>query len=346
MKIISNKYFMLSGCLLISLILGYVYLHSSEETGKSKSRTRRDKSAIQPPNIGATPPMIETPEALARRKSANAFFALLSLTDNKSIKSNRPAKDAEPIIVLTEYNVWMTFPGSDTPVLVIYSDGSVIFCSDPLFENPVYRICSVSHDELNLLLTQLEQLTASESIEPFYSHGEYTDSPTTLIYLKLGNRTISTLVYDVSQEVGIALPRPGAKISNPMANVLPKGLQTAYLQLVSMKLPHARLWKPDRIEIVLIGLNQHRPTDTTVLWPDEWPTSTTPFAWFHGDLCSIYLPGGELDKARIFSQRMRSSADLFMDGSYWQARMRHVFPGEAQWRKPDEQAKANTSVHH
>jgi hypothetical protein len=195
-----------------------------------------------------------------------------------------PFEGPRPLAVLIETNPWLMVIGSDTPTVVIYDDGQLIYIKKEKDKSFSYFYKQLAREELEAVKKKMVSFGDLSKIGKYYELTDVTDQPEIKIYLNLDGNELTTTVYGL-----IELDEDGK---------LPESLKSLYEYLTTLDFKDAVPWKPQYIE-VMIWEYEYAP-DESIHWPKEWPGLESPQAMKRGDSYSIFLPGAELPRLLDF----------------------------------------------
>ena len=163
------------------------------------------------------------------------FVFLITLVLNSSA-----ALCAQPHVVLVEHDPWLTVIGSDSPTVVLYSNGFVIFRARDASSSPSgYFSTQLTTARYKKLLAEIAPGSLSD-LEDSYTASLSTDQPMNKLHVWANGNRKSVMVY-------------GALRRDPEARSrVPNKFLRAFDALITFSVD-ASPWVPDRTEI-LIGL--------------------------------------------------------------------------------------------
>ncbi len=222
----------------------------------------------------------------------------------------QPDAQAEPIVVLIQYDPWAMVIGSDSPMFVLYDDGTAIYR-----RGAGHYATQLSPSDLQAFLAELRPDRLGDqnrSIEL----SDSTDQPTTIIHVKAGSTYSHVSIYGPlrSPENRAALPVEVAEI---------------YERLSAFEWQGELPWLPNAVE-VMIWPYEYAPEES-IIWPEDWPDTRHPDAHQRGDGYSIYIPATEYQALRDFLRTRRQRGAVLIDGRKWAASVRLPFPKEVRW---------------
>lgn len=264
-------------------------------------------------------------------RGMRCFVALLCALAASGQIHFDPYRGPAPVAVLIETNPWLMVIGSDTPMVVIYGDGSVVY---------LQRSPHGSGSYLQKKLTPSELETAKQKLAGFgdYSHvrssynlaPNMTDLPETRIYLQFNGQALTTRVYGLTVA---DTELPGVKVLRGGKNgdSLPEPVRNLHRYLTTLHFEDATPWEPEYIE-VMVWPYEYAP-DKSIHWPKDWPGLESSNAIKRGDAYSIFLPSLELRRLRAFLNTRREKGAVEIGGKKWAVDFRYVFPSEPVWAK-------------
>lgn len=264
-------------------------------------------------------------------RNALWFFTMMWVAVAGQANGLDPFKGPQPIAVLIQTDPWLMVIGSDTPMVVIYEDGQVIYLHRDEQGAQSYVCKQLTQQELEKTKKELAAFGDFSAIKGHYNLApNVTDQPETEIYLNLNGRLVVTTVY------GLMVPRtqlpaytvmPG---SQPLDS-LPGSLRGLYEYLIQLKFAEAKPWQPAYIEVMVWGYS-YAP-DKSIHWPKEWPGLDSPDTVKRGDAYSIFLPGADIEKLRNFLNTRKQKGAVEIGGKKWAVAFRYAFPSEPVWMR-------------
>ena len=181
---------------------------------------------------------------------------LLILIVNFSYSQNKyDSTIGKPILWYTVYDPWAMFIGADGPLLTIYEKGKIIYWKD---KN--YFFTELSKNEIQVIISEFKLndtfFTNSKSIQATYA----TDQPSYVL-----NTNFDTVKY---------FSVYGSMTGTEDRKSIPKQLRNAYNIVMQFELEEAKIWLPDKIEIMLSDYS-YSP-EIPIQWPNNWPIPTSP----------------------------------------------------------------------
>ena len=258
---------------------------------------------------------------IAMRRTVSAVMLVSICTVSHALDIN-PWKGPMPLAVLIQTDPWLMVMGSDTPRIVVYDDGQVVYQKIEKGKRPVYMHVQLVSNEFAAVTNKLAQKSNVSGLKTFYNVApNMTDQPETMLFLALGKKVFVTTVY------GLYTPFVGGS----RAANLPQQIMDLHTYLTSLKFPAATPWDPSFVEVMLWDYG-YAP-DESIKWPKEWPGLVSSNSYLHdgNSMYSIYLPGSELPKLRDFLKTRKEKGAVEVDGRKWAVSYRYVFPGEPVW---------------
>jgi hypothetical protein len=246
--------------------------------------------------------------------------------------AEKPGSQARPMAVLIEEDPWLEVIGADMPRIAVYDDGTIICLVKPKDSQPYYGRSVVSSQELKALVAQLGDPTAFQRMKRHYNIApNVTDLPTVDLYLCVDGVETAISVYGLTAE-DARLPARTVAPRETEADSLPSPFKTACATLVSFSPKTVDRWVPEELELMVWPFEHAK---TSVPWPSDWPTLSSPKTVKRKNLYSLYMPGQKLEEVRAFLES-RSGA-VVLEEKKWSVALRYPFPGEDIWRKALDQ---------
>jgi hypothetical protein len=227
----------------------------------------------------------------------------------------QPGPRAEPLLVLIEYDPWAMVIGSDSPRLVLYDDGVVIYRKEG-----GYRALRLEPDDIAAALASLKP-EAVGRLAGSYVASSWTDQPTTDILLRTGSTYARVSVY-------------GSFRSDGVRAALPSEIVDLYQRLSEFDRPDASAWLPAFVEVV-IWPYEYAP-DESIVWPEDWPGLSHASTLARGDGYSLYVPSAEYTRLRDFLRTRQQKGAVLVGDRKWAAQIRLPFPKEERWMESAE----------
>jgi hypothetical protein len=222
----------------------------------------------------------------------------------------QPDAQAEPIVVLIQYDPWAMVIGSDSPMFVLYDDGTAIYR-----RGSGHYAAHLSSSELRAFLATLRPDRLVEQNRSF-ALSNSTDQPSTVIYVKTGSTYSRVSIY-------------GSLRSTEDRAALPIEVADIYETLSAFEWHGETPWLPEAIE-VMIWPYEYAP-DESIIWPEGWPDTGHPDTYQRGDGYSLYIPATDYQALRDFLSTRHQRGAVLIDGRKWAASVRFPFPKEARW---------------
>jgi hypothetical protein len=241
-----------------------------------------------------------------------------------------PYEGPVPIAVFIQSSPWTDVVGAETPRVVIYENGEVIF-QKKVDEQFVYHHVVLDEDALAKVRDELRPVLALKDLKPRYNMApKVTDQPTAMFYLRDGERARTSRVYGLKAP-GTKLPAYTVFPDAPKPDVPPVELRKLHKRLYRGEFPKSEAWAPKFIEVLLWDYS-YAP-EPSIVWPKEWPSLESDRAVQRGDSYSIFLDASLLPKLQEFRASRKPRGAVELGGKKWALSARYVFPGEPIWRK-------------
>ena len=256
-------------------------------------------------------------------------FVLLCVSVISFAEKLDPYKGPRPIAVLMQTNPWLMVIGSDTPRLVIYSEGEVVYLQMNQGQGPQYVCKQLTEDELETIRKKLISFGDYSSVKRHYNLApNVTDMPETMIYLNPNGKEMVTTVYGLqTQETHSASNTVFS--GGPSPDKLPEVLRSLYSYLVALKFSDARQWQPRYVEVMIWDYS-YAP-DRSIHWPKERPGLESPQTFKRGDSYSIFMPATEAPNLSNFLKKRKEKGAVEIGGRKWAVAFRYTFPSEPVW---------------
>ena len=239
-----------------------------------------------------------------------------------------PFVGPKPIFVFIESDPWLMAPGSDTPDLVLYEDGELIFRSKN-GEERIYRHQHLGADAVEQFKKRVMPLATVTNLKPWYDIAPYvSDQPTSKFYLKTEKGEVATQVYGLFDRSTKLWAWTEASFG-PRPDRLPQQLWEVHKFVSSYDDPTSPEWMPKYVEIMLWDYDW-TPTDLNT-WPTQWPglDSDRAVKW-SGERYSVFLDGTRLSEAKAF---FVTEKPFGVAGRRWSGDYRLAFASEPIWQK-------------
>jgi hypothetical protein len=248
--------------------------------------------------------------------------------DPKTTADFSPFKGPAPLLVLMTDNPWAMVIGSDTPRLVAYEDGTVIFAQDQN-KIPGIWVAKLSEERLSQLLDIARPLLKLPGLKRHYDIAlGVTDQPTTRVFVADKGVTKVVGVYGLSSR-GRSWPEIREGEEAP-----PQEFMKAHKALCDYSAPDAKPWVPPFIEVMLWDYS-YAP-EASIIWPTKWPKLDSPRTWKRGDDYSVFLDGTELQPLKDFLATGTEKGAVEVEGKKFAAAFRFTYPSEPVWMKAFE----------
>jgi len=252
------------------------------------------------------------------------FLAFLSLTAVCSAKDFEPFAGPQPMAVLLQEKPWAPIMGAETPRIVIYSNGDIIY-SRGSGDDQVYFYAEMSYPVLARVTDHLTPLTNVTNLKPRYSVTGATDQGAALFYLHVNGKEVVTSVYGLRPEDDNGGPKARS------LSKLPPELRELYHYLLTVDFSESRPWHSAYAEAMIFPVED---TSGGVLhWPKAWPDLKSDRVIKRKEGYSIFLDGSMHDELKSFLSNEKKDGAVEIDGRNWSVASRSVFPSEPVWRK-------------
>ena len=243
--------------------------------------------------------------------------ALVALLIAAPSLANTPATDAEPLIVYIETDPWAMVIGSDSPRLVLYDDGTVIYRSGEGYQSATLPPADSAALAAKVRLAGIKDYT---------DYTDATDQPSSII---IDFRTKQAVVAYGATSRHRETGEPGDKLL-AMITILRE-----------YQSPDAVPWEPEAIE-VMIWPYEYAP-EASIIWPKAWPGLDHPATVQRGDSYSLFVPISEKDALLAFLDTRKPRGAVRIGGRKWAVSLRTPLPGEARWMpsESDDPAEGN-----
>lgn len=240
-----------------------------------------------------------------------------------------PYQGAQPLVVWIQTDPWLMVINSDTPRVVLYEDGELVFLKA---EKPSYRHRRLHGAELDSVRKRLAAVAALDQLQPEYDLApNATDQPEALLYVHSGQREVVTRVYGLVAN-GTRLPAWTSIPTDRKPNSPPVEVLELHRFLASLTESQGSEWRPRYLEVMIWPYEY--ASEESVKWPAKWPGLNADRTVDRGgDRYSIYLDATlETELVHFLSKRGEKAA-IEIAGRKWAASVRPVFPMEPVWRK-------------
>jgi hypothetical protein len=240
-----------------------------------------------------------------------------------------PFEGPKPIAVWIQSDPWADVIGAETPRVVVYENGEIIFLKK-VEERYAYHHVAVDKGAFEKVRDELQPLLKVKDLKPGYNMTpNVTDQPLALFYLRDGVRDVITRVY--------GLKAPGTKLAahtvfpdRPKPDAPPVELRKLHKWFYRGDFPNSTAWTPKYIEVLF--WDYEKAPDPSIQWPKEWPALESERAIKRGDSYSIFLDGDQLPKFQEFAASRKPKGAVELAGKKWAMSARFAFPGEPTWR--------------
>ncbi len=258
-------------------------------------------------------------------KSILSILLLLASLNGFAAGFN-PYDGPMPLAVYVETNPWAMVLGADTPRVVVYENGSVIFLKES-GDRVDYFHKVLSTAEFAEFKRRLEPAIHLKDLKPFYNmRPGVTDQPESMFYVRESAREMTTRVYGLAN---LVLDKPGYTYRPDKRNPQdpPSELVDLYRFLDLVNYPGARKWTPSYIEVMF------RPyphsLKPALAWPRHWSGLGSDRSFKRGNSYSIFLDGSSLPELREFL----GGGPVEAGEKKWAVSYRYVFPSTPVWSK-------------
>ncbi len=229
-----------------------------------------------------------------------------------------PASSVEPRVVLIERDPWRMVVGSDSPTLVVYSDGLAIFRAPNTSSSfSGYLSTRLSKAQYQALLSNIAPQAVLDLADS-YTASFWTDQPSNEIYVWVNGRRKSVSVY-------------GALRRDPEArSKVPLEFLRAFDTLINFSANGAP-WVPDIIE-VLIWPYEYSP-EQPLPWPQGWPPFEKARPKGREGLHQVFLPGGQFSSLRQLLSSLKPKQAVELAHRKWAISYRLPLPQENAWAR-------------
>lgn len=265
------------------------------------------------------------------------IFALLAVASAAARAGDfQPFAGPAPIFVWINSNPWLMVIGSDTPQVVLYDTGQVIYTKMDKGAY-AYHSCVLDATQLAEFKQKLAGIDRLKSLKPFYNLVEASDQPMTEFYIHVGASETVTEIYGLTDPESLAMARERLHPSGKTDRVPPQ-LIGLYDYVSAVDYPACDVWKPQYIEVMLSPFDNSK--GPIVQWPSDWPVLSSDHAMRrHEDQYSIFLDGTKLADLQRLQAGLKDNGALVLGGRKWSMAYRPVVPSEPIWRKAFEQAE-------
>jgi hypothetical protein len=213
--------------------------------------------------------------------------------------------DAAPVVVYIETDPWAMVIGSDSPRLVLYDDGTVIYRADGGYQS------------VTLTPADSAALAAKVNLAGIKDYTDYTDATDQPSSIIIDFRTKQAVVAYGATSRHRKAGEPGDKLL-AMITILRE-----------YQSPDAVPWEPEAIE-VMIWPYEYAP-EPSIIWPEAWPGLDDPATVQRGDSYSLFVPIREKEALLAFLETRKPRGAIKIGGRKWAVSLRAPLPGEARW---------------
>jgi hypothetical protein len=250
----------------------------------------------------------------------------LGLTVVCSAKEIEPFAGPKPIAVLLQESPWATVMGAETPRLVVYENGDVIYSRQgPGPKEETYFYAELGFPALSDVISHLKPVVDLKTLKPMYSLPDDTNQGATLFYLFVDNKETVTSVYGLNPSDD----REGFRVRT--VGKIPDELRELYHYLLTVDFTESRPWRPGFVEAMLWPFEG--APDKVVPWPKSWPDLSSDRAIKRKNGFSIFLDGSMRDDLKQFLSFENEKDAVEINGKDWSVASRPAFPSEPVWRK-------------
>ena len=180
-----------------------------------------------------------------------------------------PFKGPKPIAVLIQTDPWLEVIGSDTPMVVIYDDGQVLYLKREKGKKPVFFAKQINAEALSEVRKKLSSFGDYSKFKRSYNLAPNVfDLPETQIYLSLGKTDFVCGVYGLMVS-DTDLPAYTSVEGEEKPDKLPKAVKDLHAYLTSFDFADAKPWEPAYVEAMIWGYDN--ASEESIHWPKEWP---------------------------------------------------------------------------
>lgn len=241
-----------------------------------------------------------------------------------------PFQGEKPLAVLIQSDPWAMVIGSDTPRVAIYENGDVIFMKKTKSQ-ATYHTIRLTKQELEMVSSRLRPVFSLGNLKSSYNlRPNWTDQPTTKIYMRSDKREITTSVYGMTCS-SQSLPTDSKLSSRSSSSAPPKAFLEIHKWLCELDYPRSNTWVPGYVEVMLWDYS-YAP-EASIQWPKSWPSLNSDRAVKRRDAYSIFLDGSKLSDLRGFLSTRSPKGAVEISDRKMAASYRFVFPSEPIWRK-------------
>jgi hypothetical protein len=228
-------------------------------------------------------------------------------------------KGPAPLAVLLETDPWAMLIGADTPRIVIYEDGTVIFRILTPHKNTSYYTVKLPEEQLQEISDNIQSFGRFDELDNDYDvEPDLTDQPAVKIYLNLSGKEYIARIYGLS-----------AANINETSALLPPQISRLYKYLCDLTFGNSKEWVPEYVTIIVWPFEH--AAEKPVEWPSNWPGLKSPFSFRQDDSYSIFIEGKELPRVRELLEMLQPNFPLLIEDRKWTASLKYIFPSEHVW---------------
>lgn len=252
------------------------------------------------------------------------LLALVASSGGLAAEARPPSDGPRPVAVLLIVDPWAMVVGADTPRFALYDDGRVIYVEQTSAREYTHMEARLASQELADVKATLLDFARDPVPEEIDVRPGWTDQPQSLFFLDIDGHTLVTSVYGLGARAG---DDRAPVVGERGDATLPASIRDLHRYLMAFRVPGARKWVPDQLEVMLWDYS-YAP-DASIRWPATWPDLSHPTTLKRGSAYSIFLPGAEEQALRTFLASRKAKGAVEIDGKKWAASYRPVFP---PWR--------------
>ena len=252
-----------------------------------------------------------------------------------------PFAGPKPLVVLIQSDPWAMVIGADTPRVVVYDDGTLIFLKQS-GDSASYHQKNLSATELSDLRKRLVPTLELKDLKRSYNLvPRVTDQPESLFYIRDGQRELTTRVYGL-KAAGTKLPAFTELENKRQPDPVPEQLLELHKFLSTLDYSDDKEWAPRYLE-VMIWPYEYAP-GALITWPKDWPGLESERSFKRKESYSIFLDGSQLPELREFLRTRKENGAVEIGGKKWAVSFRAVFPSEPVWRNAFKSTPALSRV--
>src|SRR5579863_109544 len=181
----------------------------------------------------------------------------------------QPFDGPAPEFVWLQSNPWLEVIGSDTPAVVLYDSGQIIYVKQDN-DTYQYRSCILNEKQLSEFRQKINALYAVKSLKSWYSLVRGSDQPISSFYMK----PTATSAAVVTEAYGLSYPEPRSLARaraqhDPSLQEAPTELMVLPEYLSKLDFPDCPVWRPKYIEVMIWPFDYAKEVGAT--WPSDWP---------------------------------------------------------------------------